>query len=199
MDWELRYQSGDMPWEKGGPAPPLVDWLSRNEIHGRILVPGCGSGHDVRALSRAGAEPVGLDISPSAIHLADSLPRAGGERYQLANLFELPSELIGAFDWIFEHTCFCAIDPKSRPDYVAAVAAALSPHGRLLAIFYLDPGHDARPPYGTTREELDAFFSGHFETLAEYIPTISYPGREGRELVRVLQKRNQPASASRRR
>jgi SAM-dependent methyltransferase len=193
MDWEQRYQSGDMPWEKGEAAPPLVDWLSRNKIEGRILVPGCGCGHDVRALAATGAEPIGIDIAPSAITHADGLPRIGLERYRIENLFELSPELVGAFDLVFEHTCFCAIDPARRPDYVAAVAGTLKPNGRLLAIFYLDPGHDHPddgPPYGVTREALDGLFSGHFETLEEYVPTVSYPGREGRELVRILKKRD---------
>jgi SAM-dependent methyltransferase len=193
MDWELRYQSGDMPWEKGEAAPPLADWLSRNEMRGRVLVPGCGCGHDVRALAAAGTEPIGIDIAPSAITHAESLPRVGAERYRIENLFELSPELVGAFDWVFEHTCFCAIDPGRRADYVAAVAGALKPHGRLLAIFYLDPGHDHPddgPPYGVTREALDRLFSGSFETLEEYVPTVAYPGREGRELVRLLRKRD---------
>jgi hypothetical protein len=52
MDWEQRYETGDTPWEKGAPAPPLLEWLeSRGSIRGDILVPGCGSGHDVRAIA----------------------------------------------------------------------------------------------------------------------------------------------------
>jgi methyl halide transferase len=190
-DWEARYQAGDMPWEKGGAAPPLVDWLGRNSISGRILVPGCGSGHDVRALATAGAEPIGIDIAPSAITRAETHPRAGTERYRIENLFHLPPELSGVFDVVFEHTCFCAIEPLRRPDYVSAIVAALKPEGRVLAIFYLDPGHDhpgEGPPFGVTREELDTLFLPHFELVDEYVPAVSYPGREGREILRVLQR-----------
>ena len=193
MDWEQRYLTGVMPWEKGAPAPPLIDWLSRNQLHGSVLVPGCGSGHDVRELTRAGAEPTGLDLAPSAINLANSFSRVGAERYRLADLFELPPEFVGAFDWVFEHTCFCAIDLKRREAYAAAVAAALRSGGRMLAIFYLDPGRDhpdEGPPFGTTRKELDRIFTAHFETVEEYTPAAAYPGREGRELVRVLRKLN---------
>ncbi len=192
MDWENRYQARDTPWEKGAAAPPLVDWLSRHEIAGRVLVPGCGSGHDVRALARAGAEPIGIDIAPSAIARAESFPRAGRERYRSGNLFALPPELSGVFDWAFEHTCFCAIEPKRRADYIAAIATALKPRGHLLAIFYLEPGHDHPgdgPPFGVTHTELDALFDGRFETLGEYVPAVSYPGREGRELLRVLRRK----------
>ena len=191
-DWEARYQSGDTPWEKGVAAPPLVEWLTRNTIRGRVLVPGCGCGHDVRALAATGADPIGIDIAPSAITLAESLPRAGTEIYRVENLFALSPELVGAFDWTCEHTCFCAIPRQRRSAYVAAIAAALKPAGQVLAIFYLDPGHahsDDGPPFGTSREELDALFLGHFELVDEYVPDVSYPGREGRELLRVLRRR----------
>jgi SAM-dependent methyltransferase len=190
VDWEARYQTGDTPWEKAAPAPPLLEWLARHELHGHVLVPGCGSGHEVRALARAGALPIGLDLAPSAITRAESFPRAGSERYRVDNFLALPPELVGQFDWIVEHTCFCAIDPSLRANYAAAAAAALKPGGRLLAIFYLDPDHaEPGPPYGVTRAELDALFDSHFELLEEFVPTAAFPGREGRELVRVLRRR----------
>ncbi len=191
VDWEARYQSHDTPWDKGRAAPPLVEWLESNEISGKVLVPGCGFGFDAREIARSGGETViGLDIAPSAIDFAENQRRIGGERYRLANFLSLPPELVGAFDWIFEHTCFCAIDPSSRETYVRAATAALAPGGRLLAIFYLDVGdRDGGPPFGTTREELDGLFGETFETLEESVPTRAYEGREGCELVRVLRLR----------
>ncbi|HEX8296725.1 MAG TPA: thiopurine S-methyltransferase, partial [Chthoniobacteraceae bacterium] len=64
-DWESHYQQGDTPWEKGGPSPGLVDFLAAEPVTGRVLVPGCGFGHDVRALSAGGADVLGVDLSPS--------------------------------------------------------------------------------------------------------------------------------------
>ncbi len=191
VDWEARYQSHDTPWEKGFAAPPLVEWLGKNSLSGKVLVPGCGTGHDVRAIARSGVETViGLDIAPSAINYAEDQPRVSGERYRLANFLALPPELVGAFDWVFEHTCFCAIHPSLRSTYVRAAAASLVPRGRLLAIFYLDVGdRDGGPPFGTTKAELDELFGPTFEMLEEYVPNHSYEGREGCELVRVLQLR----------
>jgi len=188
-DWEARWQAGDTPWDKGGPSPPLLDWLSRNKISGRVLVPGCGSGYDVRALAATGALPLGIDISPSAINHAQGFARAGSEHYRVENLFALSPELPGAFDWVVEHTCFCAIDPSRRADYTAAVAAVLNPGGRMLAIFYLTPDSEEGPPFGVTVSELDALFGGSFETIESYVPAASYPGREGRELVRLMRRR----------
>src|SRR5258708_5048424 len=141
-DWEDRYRTGDTPWEKGAPHPALVEFLRREPIRGRCLVPGCGSGHDVRALAATADEVVGLDVAPSAIHVAKAQPVVGGERYVLGDLFALPPAMRGVFDWVFEHTCFCAIDPTRRADYVSAVADALRPGGGLLATYYMTPDLD---------------------------------------------------------
>ena len=192
-DWEAQYQKGETPWDKGAPSPGLVDFLASEPVRERVLVPGCGVGHDVRALAAAAAEVVGLDIAPSAIEGAARYPRVGHERYELGSLFDLPPHLRGAFDLVWEHTCFCAIDPSMRAPYVEAVASALKPGGKLTAIFYLDPGHDSPdegPPFGVSVAELDALFSPHFDLVREWLPARAYPGREGREWMRVLIRRN---------
>lgn len=188
-DWESKYQASDTPWDKGAPSPGLVDFLSEHPIAGSVLVPGCGRGHDVRALAAAGAEPIGIDIAPSAVEAARSIPLAGRERYELADLFALPPHLRGVCDWVWEHTCFCAIDPSQRAAYVEAVAGALKPRGHLLAIFYLDPGNDhpdEGPPFEVSIAELDRLFLPRFTLVREWLPPRAYPGREGREWMRLL-------------
>jgi SAM-dependent methyltransferase len=131
-DWEDHYQQGQTPWDKGEPAPPLVDYLRGEPLQGDILVPGCGLGHDVRAIAAAtpAARVVGLDIAPTAVNSARQLPLAGHERYMFGNLFDLAPELRGAFDWVWEHTCYCAIPPEKRDAYVESVDTALRPGGR---------------------------------------------------------------------
>ncbi len=189
-DWEERYRSGEMPWEKGYAAPPLTEYLARCRIEGRVLAPGCGSGHDVRALAAQGAEVVGMDIAPSAIRLARAHAPAGTEAYIEGDWFAPPVEWSGAFDWVVEHTCFCAIDPVRRPDYVRSAAHVLRAGGRLFGIFYRDPGPRdyVGPPYGVSGAELDALFGRAFRAVEEWEPASAYPGREGRELVRILER-----------
>ena len=187
--WEQKYTEGETPWDKGAAHPGLIAFLKSSPVHGRVLVPGCGTGHDVRALAATADEVVGLDIAPTAIARAKQQPAVGGESYRLGDLFALPAKMRGAFDVVFEHTCFCAIDPSLRESYVAAVAGALKPGGHLLAIFYLDPGLDpgeSGPPFGVTREQLDAFFLPRFTLVREWPPAATYPGREGREMCRLL-------------
>jgi SAM-dependent methyltransferase len=200
MEWEQRYRTGDTPWEKGAPAPPLVEWLlSRGAMQGNVLVPGCGLGHDVRAIAKAwpAARVVGLDVAASALDRARQFALSGHETYQLADLFDLPTALTNRFEWVFEHTCFCAIQPQQRPDYVRAVVRALRPGGALLAIFFLnpwDPGEAPEgggPPFPVTRLELDNLFAGHFDLVEELAPQLAYPEREGREIIRLLRKRTE--------
>jgi hypothetical protein len=85
------------------------------------------------------------------------------------------------FDWLFEHTLFCAIDPADREAYVRAVKRWLKPGGQYLAVNYLIPDKDG-PPFGTTRRELWRRFSKDFELLKEWVPR-SYPNRKGLELM----------------
>lgn len=191
LEWQRRYEQNDTPWDKGLPAPSLATFLRERPISGRVLVPGCGRGHEVRLLgSQPGVSAVGLDLSPTAVAQARGLS-AGlpGIEFIQGDFFKLPPDLKSAFDWIVEHTCFCAIEPRQRPGYVAAASAALRPGGNIFAIFYLNPGSETAPPFRISREELSALFDPHFLLLEEWVPRECFPGREGRELVRILQKR----------
>ncbi len=189
LDWEQRYQTLDTPWDKGSPSPGLLEYLQAHPIMGDILVVGCGYGHDVRALAKLGGRVVGVDLAPSAIAQAKAIQSVSNETYQVADIFQLPEKLHSSFDWVWEHTCFCAISPAQRPDYVEAVATALKPSGKLLAIFLLDsPNLGDGPPHGVTVAELDRLFANQFTMLQEWQPTQSYAGFAGRERMRLLQK-----------
>jgi methyl halide transferase len=193
MDWQAQYATGNLPWDEGGAHPALMDFVKERGIfEGRILIPGCGRGHEVRAISTAENRVTGLDIAPGAIALAREFPRSGAEEYVVANLFDLPAELRGVFDWGVEHTCFCAIDPAMRPDYVAGIASALKPGGMLLAIFYLNPDKEHQPPYGVKIEELGRLFLADFDLIGEWRPARSFEDRLGRELVRLFQRKPLP-------
>ncbi len=195
-DWDAQYRANDTPWDKGAAAPPLLEWLEQpgHRLDGEVLVPGCGLGHDVRAIAATGQtrQVCGLDFSPAALAKARQHPPSGRESYVEADLFALPPEFGNRFDWVVEHTCFCAIDPSLRAEYVRAVAGVLRARGHLLAVFYLRPWEDGKPvppgggpPFSTSAAELDALFAGHFDLLEEATPTRAYPGREGRELIRL--------------
>ncbi len=190
-DWESRYQEGSHHWDKDRATPVLEEFRRKVPITGRILVPGCGFGHDAAWFAqRKNCSVIGLDAAPSAIHGAR-------ERYTFLNLTFQEGDFLswqaddGPFDILFEHTLFCAISPRQRPAYARAVATSLAVHGHYLAIYYLtpDPQRGPGPPFGCTVEELNNLFSGDFDLQAEWIPKDVFPGREGRELARVYRFR----------
>lgn len=178
--WENRYQTGQTNWEKGEAAPGLLEFLAAHPemARGTVVVPGCGTGHDVRALASAGFVATGVDFAPSAIATArDRTIEAGLDAtFRLCDfLAEAPEQ---PFDWLFEHTLFCAIPPTSRDDYLRALLAWTRPGSGFLAIHYLCC--EGGPPWPVTRDEVIGRFSPSFNLLGDWQPR-SYPNRVGKE------------------
>jgi SAM-dependent methyltransferase len=178
-DWDKAYETGDTPWDKGYPSPPLEEFLERHGVAGRVLVPGCGSGHDVRRLAAQGAEVVGMDIAPGAIRKAEAFEPAGAEHYELGDFLQMDAEHQAAYDWVVEHTCLCAIEPGERVAYANAVRQALKPGGQFLAVFFREVSDYTGdgPPHPISWSETDALFGQDFERVDAFVPEQSYPSR----------------------
>ena len=191
-DWNQAYEDGDTPWDKGYAAPPLCAFMETRRIGGRVLVPGCGTGHDVRALAGQGADVVGLDVAESALRKAARYPAVGGERYRLGDFLAPEPCHIAAYDWLVEHTCLCAIDPSERATYAESVRRVLKPGGYFLAIFFRKVQNYTGdgPPHPIGRAAIDQLFASDFEQLESSIPPQSYPSRPyGAEEVRWMRLR----------
>jgi SAM-dependent methyltransferase len=194
LEWQRRYEQNDTPWDKGAAAPPLTSYLQGHAIAGSVLVPGCGRGHDVRALAaQRDCSATGLDLSPLAVadatRLAAETKFHASPHFIVGDFFHLAPDLLEAFDWLVEHTCFCAIDPHQRTDYIRSAAASLRAGGKIFGIFYLTPDVEAGPPFAISLAELAALFDPQFAILESWVPPVSFPGRENRERVLLLQKR----------
>lgn len=197
-DWEQCYQDGRTPWDRGDAAPPLLETIARHGPDlwgaGTVLVPGCGLGHDVRALAAAGIQAVGLDLAPTAVAKARELPAAAGETYEVGDFLDPAWREGRRYTAIWEHTCFCAIDPALRSRYAEAAAGLLESGHVLVGVFYLQPlkpGEEPHegPPFGVTVAELDETFGPWFERIDGWVPERAYDGREGREWVGIYRRR----------
>ena len=165
--WEQRYQENTAQWDIGMAAPPLASLLASSEapIAGKTAVIGCGQGHDAILFAKHDFDTIGFDFAPSAITLGQKLSQKMEISIQFLqrDIFELPKEFAASFDYAIEHTCFCAIRPEQRLDYVNMVQSILKPTGELIALFWAHNRPDG-PPFGVTLEEIKDLFSASFDT-----------------------------------
>jgi SAM-dependent methyltransferase len=156
--WEGRYQTGETRWDRGDASPALTQWLEQGAIpNGRILVPGCGRGHEVVALARAGHDVTAVDLAPSAIDATATQLRVAGTQAQLiqADLLQWTPEQ--AFDGVYEQTCLCALTPTLWPAYAARLALWVRPGGTL-AILFMQTGRDGGPPFHCALPRMHELF-----------------------------------------
>lgn len=192
MDWQDRYLRGDTPWDKGTSAPslsPLIEQKPELFANQRVFVPGCGLGHDAKEFAKHGLDVVAADISPFAIERAKE-ENPHGVDFRELNILKIDHDLVGFFDIVWEHTCFCALDPNLRSDYVVAMSERLKPNAVLLGVFFTNPdaAPNEGPPYKTSRKELCEIFSSHFALEWVDEPKEFYPGREGCEHLMLFKK-----------
>jgi methyl halide transferase len=188
--WEQRYQNSQDRWDLGCPAPPLIGLLASAQAPqpGRVAVLGCGSGQDAMLFAEAGFEVIGFDFAPSAIERASKVAQARNLNTQFLqrNIFELEPELFGGFDYVLEHTCFCAIDPSLRSEYVQVVKNLLRPNGQLIALFYTHNKPDG-PPFGVKPQAILAEFTPYFEISLFQLAKDSIARRRGEEHLAIFQ------------
>ena len=191
MNWDECYQKGETRWDKGAPSPAMRQYLERHAVRGHALVPGCGRGHEVALAVEHGLDATGLDIAPTGIAEARAKYPHLADRFMMGNLFDPPEKLRGAFDVVLEHTCMSALPPPLRADYRRGIDLTLRHGGLLIGVWYIDPALDPGtegPPFPFSVADLTALFAEGYAIVEDYVPDVSFPGREGRERLRVLRR-----------
>jgi SAM-dependent methyltransferase len=187
--WESRYETGDTGWDLGQPAPPFVDLLSGPDAPsvGSMIVLGCGRGHDAIFFAQNGFQVTAVDFSRLALNDAHHNADRAGVEVELVehDLFSLPASYDHRFDYVLEHTCFAAILPSKRNDYVQVVKRLLKPGGLYVALFFAH-GRPGGPPFNTTVEEVRDLFSPYFAIERLEAPSRSIEVRMGKELFALM-------------
>jgi SAM-dependent methyltransferase len=194
--WQGLYEQGRDGWETGAPHPSLVHLVETTPPpRGRVAVPGCGRGHDARFLARRGYEVVGFDFAAAAVAEARRLARRDGVSvtFEQRDIFSLERGYAQAFDGIWEYTCYCAIDPRRRAEYLGVMAAILKPGGWLLACFFPVRSWGAGPPYPVSKGEVRRLLVRHFRIEREFPPPRPVVRRAGQEWMVYAVKTGGPA------
>jgi len=190
--WEGRYQEGTARWDLGQPAPPLVHYFTQPDAPqpGKVVVLGCGRGYDALFLAQQGFEVIGVDFAPSAIAAATQLAVAADIDAQFIqrDIFELVPEFAQQFDYVVEHTCFCALEPALRDRYVTLAHQLLNPQGQYIGLFFTH-NHPGGPPFGIQPATIRELFSPQFQILSLAPTPHSVPARQGEEHLGRFAKR----------
>ena len=159
-EWESRYQQGKTGWDRGEVSPNLLYWIDVGLLQPcRILVPGCGNGHEVLALAEIGFDVVAIDIAPTAIENLKQSLKAKQLDAELIQADFFTWECDAPFDAIYEQTSLCALHPDERVSYEQFMYNCLKPKGQVFAQF-MQTGQDSGPPFHCdTSSMLDLFIT----------------------------------------
>jgi SAM-dependent methyltransferase len=182
--WTQIYTKTESPgWNLGEPAEALKDMLPRLKIaRSRVLVLGCGEGHDAALFAQAGHVVTGIDISGVAIERAKKLyGDIQGLQFIQADIFQLPASYNESFDVVFEHTCYCAVNPERRNALVKVWNRVLAPDGYLMGVFFTFEKKQG-PPFGATEWEIRQRLKDRYQPIFWGRWQKSVPARQGKEL-----------------
>lgn len=189
-DWQGYYDEEDLRWDIGEVSPPLKRlWGEGALSSGRMIVPGCGQGHEVMFFAEQGFDVTGVEYTSGGVTLLrDNLKQTGLEaRVIQSDFFELDDSHNNYYDLMLEQTFFCAIHPRDRSRYVETALRILKPGAILAGLFY-NTGEEGGPPYDTTEDDVRKHFSSAFEILRLEKCDHSIERRQNKELLVVLRK-----------
>lgn len=185
--WNNQYRLHDMPWDLQGVPTMLLSFLTRPTQPGRVLIPACGRGHEIRAFADRGWDVVGLDFSLEGVALAKRQLGIRGDKVLFGDFF---THDFGdaRFDLVYERAFLCCLPPSRRVHYLDRVTSLLCPGGKLVG-FFLYGAEPEPPPFPLNEMEAEFFFGHNFELIRSAQVENSPPLFAGRELWQEWEKR----------
>ena len=186
--WEARYANDETGWDAKAPTTPFVaffETLKNKEV--RILIPGCGNAYEGELLWRLGFKNTYLlDYAEAPReNFLTRVPSFPANQFLLGDFFELK----GKYDFIFEQTFFCALEPKLRSDYAKKMYDLLEPNGHLVGLMFTFPLTEVGPPFGGSAKEYQTYFEPYFDFCTFEPCRNSIKPRMGKELFINLKKK----------
>lgn len=161
--WTNRWQAGKTPWDLGGIPPALAAFLSRGEPPTRVLIPGCGSGYEVKAFHNAGHEVTAIEFSAPAVARAHEVLGPLGDRIIHGNFFKHDFGDT-RFGLIYERGFLCSLPTGRWPEYASRMASLLHPAGKLAGLFLYGMEPEP-PPFPLTEATAAELLGGYFRLL----------------------------------
>lgn len=189
--WQNLYRQGRTGWDLGRETPVFGRLLERGRLSpGRVIVLGAGRGHDARLFARHGFQVTAVDFAPAAIRAMEDRNDPDAPVSVIHDdIFGLPADFNGTFDYVLEYTLYCAIEPARRNEYADVVGGLLKPGGHYVGLAFPVGEQPGGPPFAVSVEELVTLLEAQGLRLQHReSPHDSVPGRRGREELLILQK-----------
>lgn len=186
--WDERFARGFTPWDRGAVPAELRNFVAAAGKPLRVLIPGCGSGHELAWLMEQGWDAAAIDFAPEAVARAKQVAGRWSGRVAVADFFAWRPAEAQALDMIYECAFLCAMPPAMWPRVAARWSALLAPGALLAGFFYFDDKPKG-PPFGIARTRLDALLSEHFECVEDRAVEESIPVFAGKERWMVWRRR----------
>lgn len=133
------------------------------------MIPGCGRGYDVKALASSRRYVLGVDIVPKAVEEANfylkenNVISTEGE-VKVLDFFQLSTNLEDKFDFVYDYTFLCALDPSIRTLWAEKMAEIIKPGGELFClIFPINDKKESGPPFKVSLELVSSLLEKEFE------------------------------------
>ncbi len=186
--WQARYDQGKTGWDRGAASPTLLRWLAAGDLQPcRILVPGCGRGHEVVALAKAGFDVTGVDFAPAAVETVRAHLAGEGLAAVIVQSDVFAYRPDRPFEAIYEQTCLCALPPERWAEYEQRLATWLIPGGRLFAAFMQTDSTDG-PPFACPPNAMRRLFTADRWKWPDRLESQEHPNGLV-ELTGVLRRR----------
>lgn len=184
--WDTRYRGGVTPWDARGVPAQLLKWLETRSP-ANVLVPGCGSGYEVRAFAEHGDDVTAIEISDAAIEAAKRELGRLADRVKKADFFSFET---APFDRVYERAFLCALPRRLWPRWAMRTAQLVRPGGELIGFFFFDD-NDRGPPFGISQARLDELLQPAFalQACVEIPAAESLPVFKGKEVWQTWKRR----------
>ena len=190
--WEEIYKKDDIGWDLNGPTPTFEKIALRLKP-GKVIILGCGRGHDAITFAKLNFEVTAVDFAPSAVSYLSNLCKEKKVKVNIIqkDIFLLGKSIKNYFDYVIEQTCYCEIDPSRRQQYETLIYRILKSSGRLIGLWYpIDkPLKDGGPPWGVSISNLKNTFKKNWRITEELFSELSVKKRKNREILIIFEKR----------
>jgi SAM-dependent methyltransferase len=148
-----------MPWDRTQPHDLLAAYVAGGDGSGKkAVVVGAGYGADAEHLASLGWATTAFDISPAAVAATRERYPDSAVDYRVADLLDLPADLVRAFDLVVEIYTIQALHGSVRAGAVAGVRRLVAPGGTLFVVQIVredDEEVAAEPPWLLNRAEME--------------------------------------------